>query len=63
MKITKEQSFYKWSIDQGDYTRDEEMTITFRKKRLFKKRIKMIAFMILYFSLVATISYFIFAKF
>lgn len=62
MDKIKEHNFYKWSVDKGDYKRDEESTISYLKKRILIKRIKKTFWIFLYFSLVIAISYFIFAK-
>jgi hypothetical protein len=59
MKNTKEHNYYKWSIAKGDYTRDEESTISFQKKLVAKRRLRTTFIIILYFAVVATISYFI----
>jgi len=56
-------NFYKWSVDKGDYKRDEESTITYMKKMIWKKRIKTTGWIFLYFSFVIVISYLIFAHY
>jgi hypothetical protein len=63
MDKIKEHNFYKWSIDKGDYKRDEESTISHLKKRILIKRIKKTFWIFLYFTIVIAISYYIFAIF
>ncbi|OGV11388.1 MAG: hypothetical protein A3J84_05995 [Ignavibacteria bacterium RIFOXYA2_FULL_37_17] len=50
-----------WSVEKGDYQRDDETTKTFLKKRNRIKRIKTIAWIIIYFTIISIISYFLFA--
>jgi hypothetical protein len=59
----KDSNFYKWSVDKGDYKRNDEATITYMKKMLLKKRIKTTGWIFLYFSVVIVISYLIFAHY
>lgn len=62
MDKIKEHNFNKWSVDKGDYKRDEESTISYLKKKNLRRRMKQAFWIILYFSLVVAISYFIFAE-
>lgn len=61
MDKVKEHRYYKWSVDKGDYKRDEESTISYLKKRILIKRIKQSTWIFLYLFLVIVISYYIFA--
>ena len=62
MKKDVEKNF-NWSIENGDYERDEESTTTYQKKIARKKRIKLILSIILYICGVSIISYFIIRRF
>lgn len=63
MNKVKENNFYKWSVDKGDYKRDQESTISYLKKRILIKRIKQSFLIFLYLSAVSAFSYFIFTAF
>lgn len=62
MNKVKETNFYKWSVDKGDYKRDEESTISFMRRKIFRRRLKLAVYIFIYFALVILISYFIFAE-
>jgi hypothetical protein len=62
MNKLKHSNVYKWSVEKGDYKRDEETTITYMRKMIWKKRMKTTGWIFLYFSVVVVISYLIFAK-
>ncbi|NMB82334.1 MAG: hypothetical protein GYA14_11010 [Ignavibacteria bacterium] len=57
----KNSGFNNWSIDKGDYKRDETTTWTFQRKLIRKRRIKKTALIILYTITVSVISYIIFS--
>ena len=40
MNKAKETNFYKWSVDKGDYNRDEESTVSFMRRKIFRRRLK-----------------------
>lgn len=63
MKKIKENDFYKWSVDKGDYKRENDDTVSGQKKRVLKKRIKQSLWILLYFSFVVAVSYYFFVKF
>jgi len=50
-------NFQNWSIDKGDYKRDETSTWTFQKKLIRKRRVKKTLFAILYIVSVSVITY------
>jgi hypothetical protein len=62
MKEKKEQqsNYYNWSIEKGDYQRDETSTWRYQKKLILKRRIKKTVLIILYTIAVSLISYLIF---
>ncbi|MBS3946490.1 MAG: hypothetical protein KGZ42_13385 [Melioribacter sp.] len=57
----KNNGFNNWSIEKGDYKRDETTTWTFQRKLIRKRRIKKSVLIILYTISVSIISYLIFA--
>ncbi|HOI28127.1 MAG TPA: hypothetical protein PLZ15_00100 [Melioribacteraceae bacterium] len=57
----KNSNFQNWSIEKGDYKRDETSTWTFQKKIIRKRRIKKTALIILYTISISVISYMIFS--
>ena len=59
MKKVTEHNYYKWSVDKGDYKRDDESTITYQKKLQRKRRIKTIFILLLYFIAVTIVTYYI----
>jgi hypothetical protein len=56
MKKTQEKNFG-WSVEQGDYERDEEATITYHKRKDRKRRIRLSIIILIYLSAVTLISY------
>jgi hypothetical protein len=62
MKKDVEKNF-NWSIERGDYERDEEATTTYQRKKDRKKRIKLLLSIILYVGGISIISYFILRSF
>ena len=62
MKKDVEKNF-NWSIEHGDYERDEEATTTYQRKKARKKRIKLVLSIILYVCGVSIVSYFILRSF
>jgi flagellar basal body-associated protein FliL len=62
MKKDVEKNF-NWSIEHGDYERDEEATTTYQRKKTRKKRIKLMLSIILYICGVSIIAYFILRSF
>lgn len=63
MKKVKENNFYKWSVEKGDYKRDQESTISYLKKRILIKKIKQSFWIFLYLTFVSAFSYIIFTVF
>ena len=57
----KENNYHQWSVEKGDYERDDEATKTFHKKRKIIKRLKTIVLIIIYCIVISIISYFLFA--
>jgi len=57
----KENNYYQWSVEKGDYERDDEATKTYHKKRKIIKRTKMIVKILIYSIIISIISYFLFA--
>lgn len=57
----KNSNFQNWSIEKGDYKRDETSTWSFQKKIIRKRRIKKTALIILYTISVSVISYLLFS--
>lgn len=53
------QPSHNWSIDKGDYKRDEDSTWTYFKKKRRKKNIRLFFLIVIYSLAVAGISYFI----
>ena len=62
MKNNVEKNF-NWSIENGDYERDEEATTTYLRKKARKKQIKLLLSIILYICGVSIIAYFILKNF
>jgi len=58
MKNDVEKNF-NWSIENGDYERDEEATTTYQKKKARKKQIKLLLSIFLYICGVSIIAYLI----
>lgn len=61
MKRLKEINYYKWSVEKGDYIRDEETTTTYQRKKYLIKKIKTAIKIIVYFLLISMASYLIIA--
>jgi hypothetical protein len=60
MKKEKEvEKNFNWSVENGDYERDEEATTTYQRRKARRKRIKLIISIILYIMGVSLIGYFI----
>jgi len=57
MHRIKDNNYYKWSIDKGDYDRDSEATLEHVKKTSLKKRIKLVFLILLYSLIIAAVSY------
>lgn len=53
--------FNNWSIEKGDYKRDDTTTWRYQKKLIRKRRIKKVFFIVLYTIIVSIISYIIFS--
>ncbi len=51
--------FNNWSIEKGDYKRDETATRRYERKLRLKKNIKKIFFVSIYLLIVALITYFL----
>lgn len=62
-KNVKEHNYYKWSVESGDYKRDNEFTISNQRKLKTKKKIKTMLLMIIYFIAVSVVSYLILTQF
>jgi len=58
MDKVKENDFYQWSVEKGDYKRDQESTISYMKKRIFIRRIKKSLWILLYLSVISIFTYF-----
>ena len=63
MHKVKDHNFYKWSVDKGDYKRDDEATTSYLVKKKRARRIKTSLLILLYLSGVSIIAYLIFGKF
>jgi len=63
MHKVKDHNFYKWSVDKGDYKRDDEATTSYLEKKKRARRIKHSLLILLYLSGVSIIAYLIFGKF
>jgi hypothetical protein len=59
-KVNKS-NFDNWSIEKGDYKRDETSTWRFHKKMIWRKRLKSTLFIILYIVFVSIVAFFIFS--
>ena len=60
-KEEKVNNHNKWSVEKGDYERDDETTKTYQRKRNLFKKIKTFVLILIYFTVVSIISYFLFA--
>ncbi len=62
MHMKKENNnYHEWSVEKGDYERDDEATKTYLRKRNIIKRTKMIVKILIYSNIISIISYFLFA--
>jgi hypothetical protein len=61
-KKEKKHNYYKWSVEQGDYKRDETARWSFQKKQIIKRRIKLGLYILFYIIIVAAVAYFIFTR-
>ncbi len=52
--------FYTWTIDKGDYLRDEYSTLSYQKKIITRKKIKITLFTFIYCGIISAITYLIF---
>ncbi len=59
MHKIKDNNYYKWSVEKGDYDRDSEATTSHIKKISRKKRIKLTLLILLYVLSVTAFSYLI----
>lgn len=62
MKRAKSKEFGNWSIEQGDYKRDDTASYKHQRKVLIKKRLKTTLLIVIYLIGVAVLSYFIFSS-
>jgi hypothetical protein len=62
MNKLKENNYYKWSVEKGDYDRDVEATTSHIKKISRKKRIRLSILILLYIICVAAVSYLIISR-
>ncbi len=60
MKRTQEKGINGWSIDKGDYKRDDTATWSYQRKLIIKRRVKYTLLTILYVAVIAAVSYYIF---
>lgn len=60
MNKTNPKGFNGWTIDKGDYKRDDDATWSYQRKVIFRKRIKYTLLAIVYIAIVAVVSYLIF---
>jgi hypothetical protein len=61
-KKEKKHNYYKWSVEQGDYKRDETARWSFQKKQIIKRRIKLSLYILFYIIVVGVVAYFIFTR-
>lgn len=61
MKEKTENNYHQWSVDKGDYERDDEATKTHLRKRNIIKSVKTIVKIIIYLIIISIVSYFLFA--
>ncbi|MEW6193881.1 MAG: hypothetical protein AB1521_01855 [Bacteroidota bacterium] len=61
MNKNNPKGFNGWSIEKGDYKRDDTSTWSYQRKLILKRRIKYALLTIVYVATVAVVSYLIFS--
>jgi hypothetical protein len=62
MPEEKKHDYYKWSVEQGDYKRDETARWSFQKKQIIRRRIKLGFYILFYILIVAAVAFFVFTR-
>ena len=61
MNEEQEKNYNQWSVEKGDYVRDDEATKTYQRRRNIMKKLKTIVWIFGYLIIISVASYFLFA--